>query len=249
MQIAESADFVRPKVQFFMNSKGGVGKSLSSCIVAQHRLSLGIETICFDADAMTATLSSFKSLSVRRIEMLDSGKIDARRFDTILEPCLTGHAEIIVDTGASSYAEWANYLIENDVHHALIDAGREVVVHAIVVGGASMIETLKDLDDLATQLPEEVTLIVWLNEHFGKIASGDKRFEDMEVYQRHRARIHALVSLPARTSATFGADIADMMSRHLTFDEAIASPDFPVMAKSRVKRVRDEIFAQLSACL
>jgi putative DNA primase/helicase len=31
-----------------------------------------------------------------------------------------------------------------------------------------MPETLKDLDDLASQIPEDVTLIVWLNEHFGK---------------------------------------------------------------------------------
>ena len=106
----------RPKVHFFMNSKGGVGKSLASCLVAQHLRLKGVETICFDADAMTATLSSFKALNVRRVNMLDGNKIDARRFDEVLEPCLSCQAEIIVDTGASSYAEWANYLIENDVH-------------------------------------------------------------------------------------------------------------------------------------
>jgi hypothetical protein len=77
---------------------------------------------------MTATLSSFKALNVRRINMLDGSKIDARRFDEVLEPCLNGPSDVIVDTGASSYAEWATYLLENDVHRSLIEAGRDVVV-------------------------------------------------------------------------------------------------------------------------
>jgi hypothetical protein len=239
----------RPKVHFFMNSKGGVGKSLASSLVAQHLRARGAETSCFDADAMTATFSSFKALNVRRVDMLDGGRIDARRFDEVLEPCLNGQMDVIVDTGASSYAEWANYLLENDVHRSLIDAGRDVVVHAIVVGGASMAETLKDLDDLAGQLPDGVTLIVWLNEHFGKIRHADKDFYEMEIYRRHRGRIHAVISLPQRTAATFGADMADMMRRHLTFDEAIGSDGFTVMAKSRLARIRSDVFTQLATCI
>jgi hypothetical protein len=239
----------RPKVHFFMNSKGGVGKSLASCIVAQHLRANGTESTCFDADAMTATFSSFKALNVRRVDMLDGSRIDARRFDEVLEPCLSGLMDVIVDTGASSYAEWANYLLENDVHRSLINAGRDVVVHAIVVGGASMAETLKDLDDLAGQLPADVTLVVWLNEHFGKIRYGGKDFYEMEIYRRHRGRIHAVISLPQRTAATFGADMAEMMRQHLTFDEAIASDGFTVMAKSRLARIRSDVFEQLATCI
>jgi hypothetical protein len=94
-----------------------------------------------------------------------------------------------------------------------------------------------------------VILIVWLNEHFGRIAQDGKDFYDMEIYRRHKARIYAVISLPQRTASTFGADMADMMRRHLTFDEAIASPDFSVMAKSRLARIRKDVFDQLSACL
>jgi hypothetical protein len=245
----QAATAIRPKVHFFMNSKGGVGKSLTSCLVAQHLIAADADVICFDADAMTATLSSFKALNVRRVNMLDGNKIDARRFDEVLEPCLSCQADIIVDTGASSYAEWANYLIENDVHQTLIDAGRDVVVHAIIVGGASMMETLKDLADLAGQLPEEVVLVVWLNEHFGKIAQVGKTFYDMEIYRHHRDRIHAVITLPERTASTFGADMAEMMRQHLTFDEAIASPAFQTMAKSRLNRIRKDVFDQLATCL
>ena len=93
----------------------------------------------------------------------------------------------MIDTGTSSYVSLSNYLIENDVHRQIAAMGKQVVVHAIIVGsGRTLLETLNDLDDLATQLPEEVALIVWLNEHFGAIdGESGKAFKDMEVYQRH----------------------------------------------------------------
>jgi hypothetical protein len=55
--------------------------------------------------------------------------------------------------------------------------------------------------------------------------------------------------LPERTASTFGADMAEMMRQHLTFDEAIASPAFQTMAKSRLNRIRKDVFDQLATCL
>jgi hypothetical protein len=247
-QGSESA--FRRKVHFIMNSKGGVGKSHVCWLLKQFYDDQGIPCLGFDVDATTASFSSFKSLKVSRIELLRDNRIDPRLFDEVLESSLSEDAEIIVDTGASSYAEWAHYLIENDVHRTLLDAGKDVVVHAIIVGGGqTLLETLKDLDDLATQLPAEVLLVVWLNGHFGQIEQTGKRFEDMEVYSRHRSRIHAVIELPPRTAATFGADMAEMMKRRLTFQEAIASPQFNSMAKHRLKQIRGGVFRQLSLAI
>ena len=44
-------------------------------------------------------------------------------------------------------------------------------------------------------------------------------------------------------------DMAEMMRQHLTFDEAIASPAFQTMAKSRLNRIRKDVFDQLATCL
>ena len=57
-------------------------------------------------------------------------------------------------------------------------------MHAIIVGGSTLKETLNDLYELARQLPPEVDIVVWLNEHFGLIKQGDKSFTDMEVFNR-----------------------------------------------------------------
>jgi hypothetical protein len=64
----------------------------------------------------------------------------------------------------------------------------------------------------------------------------------MEVYRRHLLRIHAVFRLPQRTPATFGADFAQMMKQHLTFADAIASPDFSITARSRTS---DEYFGDI----
>ena len=43
-------------VHFFLNPKGGTGKSLVSYIVAQYLISKGVKTTCIDCDPVTPTL-------------------------------------------------------------------------------------------------------------------------------------------------------------------------------------------------
>lgn len=242
---------VKPwQVHFILNSKGGVGKSFIAFLLAQYYRQHGAPVLAFDADATTSTFSSFAALNVIRIELMQGTQIDERRFDPILEKVLTEDAHAVIDTGTSSYVTLSNYLIENDVHRQIAKHGKQVAVHAIIVGsGRTLLETLNDLNDLATQLPQEVTLIVWLNEHFGTIFQNGRAFEEMEVYARHERRIHAVLRLPYRTQATFGADLQDMLKLHLTFAEAIASPSFPIMARQRLAKVRQDIFAQMETAL
>lgn len=238
------------QVHFALNPKGGVGKSFIAAIVAQYLLSRSEPVRCFDADATTATFSGIKALDVQRIEMRDGLIIDDRRLDEVMDPLLTEDSHVVLDTGASTYTVFANYLVENDVMAAIQAHGKHVIVHAIIAGGASLIETLSDFDDLARQLPEDVVLIVWKNEHFGPIAAPDgKSFEEMKVYCEHRGRLHAILHLPQRTRATFGADIALMMKKRQTFNEAIADPERRLMEKQRLKLVRDDVYRQCSHAL
>ena len=238
------------QVHFTLNPKGGVGKSFISAILAQYLLSTGEPVQCFDADATTATFSGIKGLNVQRIEMRDGLTIDDRRLDDVMDPLLPADSHIVLDTGASTYTVLANYLVENNVMAAISASGKRVIVHAIIAGGASLIETLSDFDGLARQLPEAVDLIVWKNEHFGPIVTPDgKTFEEMQVYIEHRHRLHAIIHLPHRTRATFGADIELMKKNQQTFDEAIAHPDTKLMAKQRLTLVRNDIYQQCAHAL
>jgi hypothetical protein len=205
---------------------------------------------CIDADATTATLTRFSALNAMRIELMEGSILNARRFDEMLELILTADAHCIVDTGTSSFVAVSHYMLENDVHEQIRQAGKEVAVHCIIVGGATLPETLNDLDALARQLPPEAGIIVWLNEHFGVIrGEAGQTFYDMEVYKTHKSRIAGIVHLPLRTAATFGEDVKQMLASNLTFDEAIASVDFNLMAKQRLRIMRDDIMKKLDAVL
>jgi hypothetical protein len=241
----------RHRVHFILNSKGGVGKSFISSLIVQREIARDRTILCFDGDATTATLSSFPALKATRLEMMLAGSIiDSRRLDDFVEPALTGEHDVLLDSGASTYAVLTNYALENDLFEQIHTAGKEVVVHAIVAGyGPTLRETLGDLDDLATQLPSFVTIIVWLNENWGEIRDGGKGFEDMAVYQQHRERIAGIVRLAKRNPQTFGVDLDVMMRRRLTFLEVPSQSDISVSARHRLRLIAEDAFRQLDVVL
>ena len=57
------------------------------------------------------------------------------------------------------------------------------------------------------------------------------------------ARDMCNILLPARTKATFGKDIEEMLRQRLTFGEAIAG--FDLMPRTRIKPIRDELWGQV----
>jgi len=94
-----------------------------------------------------------------------------------------------------------------------------------------------------------VPLILWLNEHLGPLEvhsqGGGRPIAEARFLHEARDRILGTILLPARTKATFGKDVEDMLRQRLTFGEAIA--DFDLMPRTRIKRIRDELWGQLDA--
>ena len=62
-----------------------------------------------------------------------------------------------------------------------------------------------------------------------------------------RDRILGTILLPVRTKATFGKDTEEILRQRLTFAEAIKQ--FDLMPRTRIKRIRDELWSQLDALL
>jgi len=151
-----------------------MGKSFVAFLLALHHLHLREPVLCFDADATTATFSHFAALNVNSITLMEGTILNARHFVEMLEPILAEDAHCVVDTGTSSFVAVSHYPIENDMHEQFRLSGKKAVVHAIIVGGSTLKETLNDLYEFARQLPVEFDIVVWLNEHSGLIKQGDK---------------------------------------------------------------------------
>ncbi len=236
------------KAHFVLQKKGGVGKSVAASWLAQYLRSINEPVVVVDTDPSNATLFGYKALNGRRVQLMEGKILNEGKFDLLMNDVLQEEANFVIDCGASSFIPLSNYMIENDVVNMITDSGKEVVAHTVIVGKSNLMDTLTSFAEMAEQLPEQVRIVVWLNEFFGKIEVDGKPFEEMNVYLNNEERIQGIVCLPSR-SQMFNEDIEKMITLRLTFDEVRQSPEFYIMNKSRVYRVQQDIYRQLGEVL
>lgn len=234
------------KVHLVLQGKGGVGKSFIAAMIAQYKTSIGQTPLCIDTDPINATFTGYADLNVKRIELLDGDEINPRNFDVLVELIANSKDDVVVDNGASSYQPLLAYLIQNDVASVLTEYGHELVLHTVITGGQALLDTMHGFSQIATQFPGDTKIVVWLNPYWGPIETEGRGFEQVKVYKDNKARVAAIVTIPKFQESTFGRDLSDMLQERITFDKAIASAALPIMARQRLKQVRDKIFGEIA---
>ena len=155
--------------------------------------------------------------------------------------------DVIIDNGASSFVPLSHYLISNQVPALLADMGHELVVHTVITGGQALLDTVSGFSQLVSQFPTEAIFVVWLNPYWGPIEHEGKGFEQLKAYTANKARVSAIVSIPALKEETYGRDLSDMLQERLTFDEALAMDSLTIMTRQRLKIVKGQLFGQLDS--
>jgi hypothetical protein len=233
-------------VHLVLQGKGGVGKSLVAALLGQYYLHhTGAPPVCVDTDPVNATFAGYSAFKTRRLELLDRGIVNTGRFDELMMAILAEDVTFVVDNGASCFLPLTQYLFEGGVLGVLRNAGRRVVVHTVLTGGNGLHDTLAGFAWLAKNMPDDIGIVVWLNEFFGAIEADGKTFEQMKVYAEHKGRISALLRLPRQNAQTFGEDLKLMLDNRLTFLEAKESPLFNVFAKERLAMMERQFLTQL----
>jgi hypothetical protein len=118
----------------------------------------------------------------------------------------------------------------------------------VIAGGSALVETLTGFADLVEQMPKQVHIVVWLNEHFGKVESEGKSFDEMSIYAKNRDRVKGIVRLE-KQSQTFSSAMEKMLTRKMTFAEINLSPDFDLMQKSRLFKIKEDIYRRIEAVM
>lgn len=231
-------------VHIVLQGKGGVGKSFIAAILAQYFRSKSSSVHCFDTDPVNATLAQYQKLEAEHLKVLKRGTINEKHFDQLVEKICRTDGVHVVDTGATTFVPLWNYILENEILTFFKDHNRRAFVHSVVTGGQAMSDTLNGLERVA-ETTSEKNIVVWLNEYFGEVAQDGKRFEDFKVAADHASKLVGTVLIPERNPHTYGDDVRQMLSRRLTFDEAIENGGFSLVAKQRLAIVRREIFEQL----
>jgi hypothetical protein len=234
----------RTAIHIALQGKGGVGKSLISAILSQYLSSKGQEVCGIDADPVNQTFSEYGGLRVECLNLLREGSIDQREFDLLMERFLKEDGTFVVDTGASTFIPMWHYILENHALDHLRQKGKRVFIHSVITGGQSLNDTLSGFEALA-ETTREKNIVVWLNEYFGPVLQDGAGFADMSVCRKHGNKLHGSVAIARRTADTFGRDMEEMISRKLTFDEAVKATDFTIMAKQRLLVVQRDLFEQL----
>ena len=243
MEKSNGLSVEKATVHISLQGKGGVGKSLVASILAQYLQSKG-PVACFDTDPVNQTLAGFQALQVERIDVMRRNAINEKQFDRLIEAVCTRDGSFVIDTGATTFVPLWQYMLENEILHLMKSQGRAVYVHSVVTGGQTLPDTLGGFVNVARST-EGRNVIVWLNEYFGEIARDGKPFEEMRAYLENQDKVCGSVTITERNPNTFGDDIRQMLAKRLTFDEAIRSDEFNLVAKQRLAIVKRDLFEQL----
>lgn len=231
-------------VHLVLQGKGGVGKSLISAILGQYFRVRKSPLHCYDTDPVNATFAQYQALAAEHINVLRRGAINDKRFDELFEKICQTEGICIVDTGATTFVPLWNYILENDILSFLAGRSRKVFVHTVVAGGQAMTDTLNGFERLAETTTEK-NVIVWLNEYFGEVSNDGKPFEQFRVAVEQAHKILGTVVIRERNPNTYGDDMRQMLTKRLTFEEAIRLGEFSLVSKQRLAIVRRELFEQL----
>ncbi|EPL60396.1 conjugal transfer protein TraL [Stutzerimonas stutzeri B1SMN1] len=233
------------KIHMVLQGKGGVGKSVIAALIGQYKASNGQAPLCIDTDPVNSTFHGYKSLNVRRLQIMDGDEINSRNFDSLVELIAPSTDDVVIDNGASSFVPLSHYLVTNQVPALLQEMGHELVIHTVITGGQALVDTLSGFAQLASQFPVEARFVVWLNPYWGPIEHEGKSFEQLKAYTANKARVSAIIQIPDLKKETYGQDLSDMLQDRLTFDDALAMESLTIMTRQRLKIIKSQIFAQL----
>jgi len=225
--------------------KGGVGKSFITWLLAQYFIEKKRDTYFADTDPTNASFAAYPEIGARHVNICDDEmNVDQGLFDGLVNDIARHDGYSVIDTGATSFLSMMNYLTANGTFDSLKEAGHQIVVHTPIVGGPAMRDTLQGLLSILQETKADV--VVWQNEYFGEVLKHPLKFTDTEIYKEYGDRILGVVHLPKREQTTFNKDLHDLIDKNLLLS-ACDGPDFPFAQKSRLNKVRKNLFEQLDA--
>lgn len=241
----------RRQIHCVLTGKGGIGKTFAAWCMVQYLREKGIPTEAIDTDPVNRSLHGYAALRAKFVPILQADKvsIDVKEIDRLAETIFTTDSDFVIDNGAASFLPFGSYLSDTEFADFADQQGRDLVIHAIIAGGSSMAPTILGLDTVFRSFPPPARVVVWLNAYLGDLEVEGQKFHTMPIYTDNTKRISGVVQLPELATFGFRPNVQEMLMRHLTFQEAIDSPDFMLLEKQRLTQVRRRIWQQLDGAL
>ncbi|TCK05670.1 mobilization protein [Marinobacterium mangrovicola] len=174
------------KVHFIGGEKGGVGKSMTSRLLAQYYIDRELPFLGFDSDASHGTFSRFYGEFASPVIVGEDDSLDG-----ILEACESKpDHDLIIDLAAQTSTRLGEWIDETDVFGLLDELGYEVFLWHVMDDGADSIDLLGK--SLARYPQPELKFVVVQN--FGR-GSDFSQLHDSDAFQSAKARGASLFEL------------------------------------------------------
>lgn len=233
---------------WILQGKGGVGKSFVATALTQYFQARFQEPVCADTDPVNSTFHQMEALNVALVPITDGGTVVQRLFDPLFESVLSTKDVTVIDNGASTFLPMMKFISSNDILATMQDNEKKVFIHCVVTGGQAKDDTvtgLLSLIDLVRASKTNTKIVVWQNEFQGIPEFAGTALENMPWFKKATDVIQGLVNIVDRNSDAFTTDIRIMSEQHLTLAQVMQSDEFGTLAKSRLKRVFNDIYVDL----
>lgn len=237
-------------VHFHLNTKGGIGKTVSAACNAQCiKYELAQDVTCLNTDPVNDSFIDFKSLEVINIPISDhTNKIIRKEFDKMIDLIVKTKSHFVIDAGSSSFLPLLEFLAINKITDLLNAHGRSVIFHIPVTGGPAQKDTFKGLEGILKNLPDNAQFIVWENRHFGEIQHSYNHFTEIPMFKKYSRKINGVISFGDVCPYTT-PDFTKMIKKKHTFKEATDkhSEEYNMMEKFRLLQEQKKLFSQIKA--
>lgn len=249
--VSPRGDRTKSEVHIILQGKGGVGKTLVASLLVQFFAERGEKIIAFDTDPENRTFSDLKYVKATPLPIKDSetDEINFRELDKLVSKLVEEPSVYIIDNGAGSFGAMSSYLVQGNGLTTLLEEGVAVILHIVIATGPEYDTTLHgaaSVLDTASGAPS----ILWVNERNGTLADqvGDDRLEETAFYDEYKAAIRGIVTLRALKKPA-SDNFAAMLARGLSFAEAEKDAAFFIPEKSRLRRIKADVFEQITVAL
>ena len=221
------------QIDIILNGKGGVGKSFFATNFVQFLKDKQIPHVAVDTDNENSTLKRFHG-EAEFINIEDEQGID------LIFPALEKAPLVVVDCRAASTDIFLDYFAEVKVFDILRAMDARLTVISPVNHEADSIEQVKIV---AEALGNRCKYVVIKNQAHS---------EHFTIYEKSKTRSRLIDELDAREIVMpklYDWLVTGLNQTNLTITDAIASPDFSLVNRQRLKNWREKLFEQIERTL
>lgn len=233
-------------VHIILQEKGGIGKTFSANLLLQYLTDQGSPVVGIDTDPSNATLSAYKSLNIKQLNIMDGNAIDISCFDDLMIMINESDQDFVIDIGSSNFIGFNDYVLSQDIYGMIQSMGIDVRLHIIVVGGQANDQTLLGLQKIIAGGVPENSVVIWENEHFGKLHETIPIMETPFV-QKIADKIHGGIVLEQQNPSLQGKDIQLMQKKNFTFSDVNQADMFNFVQKSRMTTYKAQLWAKFDS--